>query len=391
MSITEYVEDQWGFQVYTNLALSPLQAGSSKRALKFSASEEHANLPHYRPGQGPGAAPFDIAQIDFDPDLPVEESDFLPGTTVYAGVYLRHFGHFIAECIHRLYAVHEDPALHDAKIAFHSWGTQRHQIEPWLEPILRACGIDFKRVRFIDRNTRFERLIVPKQARLLGGVTLKPDYATMFPPAFALPKPSSRQDIYMSRSRHLYSGGFAGEALLDKIMAEAGFEIVFPEDLPLDELLPKLASAKNILLSEGSSIHNLELCGKLDASLMIIARRAQTRGRFGDLPLHHSSRFHVFESITELGSLEWEPQRNGPSRSRVLSLINLPELVRNISQFFEVSLRVPDREICERAIYEDIARYIMHPKLIRKNNTTDEELGRLLKLMRKRFAASEVI
>src|SRR4051812_41037646 len=138
-----HTTSQSGFVHYHDLGVGPLEAGSSKRRLLFRVSQSTASLPHLR---FEGRKIIDIATATHDEGLPNDNR--VPGVSLYAGVYFAHFGHFVSECIHRLYARNEDARLRAAKVVFHVGA--KHKIAPWLFPALEICGVKPDEVIFTD-------------------------------------------------------------------------------------------------------------------------------------------------------------------------------------------------------------------------------------------------
>lgn len=364
---------------YHNLTVGPLEAGSSKLQLLFRLDQEGARLPHLR---GPGPTLADISKETYDSGLSAETAAEITGTTLYAGVYFRHFGHFIAECIHRLYARLEDDRLSKAKVAFHASGVKRNRIEAWLFPILDICGVDKDEVIFIDRPCRFENLIVPPQARVLNGPTMKPGYAELFPRRVEAPEGAAGKSYYVSRAKHFYSGTYAGETLIENYLKGHGFDILYPEEVHLPDVVRMLSTASDIIFSEGSAIHNLELCGKTRARIMVIGRRSGTAMRFGHIAQEYGAASHIFDKAHVLGPMEWDNAHNRPNRPRSISVLDVRALILEISTFFDISTEIPTEEACQQAIFADLGRYLLDERTTRPGSTSFEQLGVLLSDMR---------
>jgi hypothetical protein len=366
---------------YRNATIGPLDVTSTKHRLNIKANPADVKLPHLRLV---GTKIEDHSSVMFDADLVAAPENVIAGPCLYAGVYFFHFGHFVSECIHRLYARSVDERLRNAKVAFSVYPTQT--VDPWFYPILDICGVSSDDVIFINSPHRFEHLIVPQQARILGGMTMIDGYSKVFPPLKSEMRDEARHSYYVSRSKHLYSGGFAGEMLLERQLEKAGFHILYPEEMPLGELIGKLSAADRIIFAEGSSIHNLELCRKTSAKIMVIGRRPHAAARFGYIVSEYSTAWHVFDDAFRLGSLEWDNAKNAMHGPRAVSVLDIRALLLSISNFFEISVELPAEEECQAAIMASLGQYILDPRTTRGKNTTDQQLGVLLGNLKKAYA-----
>jgi hypothetical protein len=375
-----HTTSQSEFVRYKGLGVSPLDAGSSKTRLLFRVSQATASLPHLRTL---GNKIVDIATATHDEGL--SNGDSVPGVSLYAGPYHPHFGHFISECIHRLYARNEDARLRTAKVVFH---VRPHRtIEPWFFPVLDICGVKPDEVIFIDKPRMFEELVVPPQGRLLNGPTLKPGYAELFP-AGSKSDEGAGESYYVSRAKHFYTGSYAGEKVIEAFLESHGFKVLYPEARELRDVVAMLSTAANIIFAEGSAIHNLELCGKMQARIMVIGRRPGAKARFGHLLEEYGSAHRIFEGAHLLGPLEWHANTNHPNWPRSISLVDLGALISDISDFFQLEAKLPTQEDRDQAILADLGRFILDSRTTR-NGTSDERLGLTLSMLREKFRTSE--
>ena len=78
------------------------------------------------------------------------------------------------------------------------------------------------------------------------------------------------RSVFVSRSKQDFR--FLGEDYLDRVFAKAGFEIFYPEHVPLREQIRAYAEAKTLVFSEGSAVHGAQLLGEL-GNVIVLARR----------------------------------------------------------------------------------------------------------------------
>ena len=355
--------------------LGPLFPASHQAGVAGAAETPGIKLTHWRCDSAEGCFDrFEVHLIEGDPNgFPV-----VSGPAVYAGPFFAHFGHMLAECIHRLWAATLVPALRDAGIVFQA--TVEGTRPAWLDPILVLCGIDPARVMLVRTPTRFETLYVPEQGRALGGDILIPDYPSLFPLAPIDPMPAGASSrVYVSRSHHIHSGSYLGESLIESVLAGAGFDILHPEELAIREVVARLAGADMIVFAEGSAIHHLELCGPVEARILLIGRRGGTDLRFGRLLRSLAADLHIFAGKRATICLDWESE-DLPRRGRGCSFVDIPALIAALSEFTGVAMPVPDAATRRDAISRDLLRFLLDPRSGTTSN--DKQLGRALRAIR---------
>lgn len=212
-----------------------------------------------------------------------ETPEWLPGTWLYGGELMLHFGHSMAESTHRLYPILDRSSKFDFDanalngIVFSS---RLQGFKPHIEALFfEYYGIDRSRVRVVaDHPVTVESLLHVPQASILGGLSPLPGYLDILKEYQDknlqahkdLPLPKR---IFMSR-RHLTSGGgqVANEEQIAKQLAREGFVEYRPENDTLTEQLALISGATHIALIGGSSVHLTEHLGHLDAEAFVIGR-----------------------------------------------------------------------------------------------------------------------
>lgn len=355
--------------------LGPLVGAGHPSALGAVADTPGLKLTHMRADTPEG--PVDRLEVHAPPadsaDCPV-----VAGAALYAGPYLVHFGHLLAESIHRLWALTVFPQLQDARIVF-----QAHPASPppptWFREAVALCGADPDAVMIVDRPTRFEQLHVPAQGRALGGALLLPGYDDLFP-LVPIEAAGNVGTLYVSRAAHAFSGSFLGESLVERVLADAGVTVVRPETMELRTLAGLLRGAERILFAEGSAIHALELCGRIDAPAMVIARRPGTKRRFGALLSDLTGGATFYTDVRPAVSLAWDERRDRPRMSDAAGFLDIVKLLRAVGRFAGVPLTSPAPDTIVRAIREDLLRLLLDPRS--GINASDAQLGRALRLLR---------
>jgi len=316
------------------------------------------------------------------------EAKDVPGRTIFAGPWFSHFGHFIAEGVHRLWPALL-PGMGDAKVLFQT-GSRAPRVHEWTWDILDLFGIVPERVLFTTEARRYERLIVAPQGRLLNGPVLTRNYLDVFPLIQRDTPSGSGAPIYLSRSRQIATGTYFGEPLIESVLTGAGYEIVYPELLSIRDLLPKLIEAPVIIAAEGSALHNLELCGRLTASVYVIGRR-HGFNNFVHLLKAATSDWGIFDpgKRPAVFNMDHDPATGRSLPSHGCTLLDLSKLIAEMASFTGEKLRVPPSAVIKDAIQLDIARYILQADS--PMHGSDEQLGASIREMRRLAAAGELL
>ena len=343
-------------EVARGAVLGPLTAAEHPSGVGCIAEVPGMTLTHIRADTPEGP----VNRLEVHAPECGAEAPALTGPSLWAGPYFAHFGHMLAESLHRLWAAHHFPELQDARIAFQAMpGAVRR---PWFDAMLRLVGIAPERVILIDRETRFEQLHVPAQGRALGGALLLPDYLSLFPLA-PIPVPADApKRLYVSRSRYTHSGIYLGESLVERVLEAAGFAIVHPQDLPLADFAGTLRAAETVVFAEGSAIHNLELTGPIDASVMVIGRRDGARRKFEAIVTSLARETAFFAQARVAGSTSWDRANDRPQLSTACSIVPIAALIEAIAAFAGIPLPVPGEGEIRDAMRADLMRYLHDPR-----------------------------
>ena len=312
--------------------------------------------------------------VPFDRITPLQPTErsalpVLPGCFIYGGpLYRHHFGHFMAECIHRilpsrnvfkenewLFVVESGCAHHDDRLP------------GYIEQAFDLLGIDPERVTLIDQPTVVESLAICEQGSDLGGGPKEGylqelhDYIT--PRLNALYGQKDRTSkVYVSRSNLLTGGTFLGERYLESLLQEEGFEIFRPEDHSLTWQMHVYRSAKALVFSEGSACHGVELlgAGSLGHCYLIARRQDIAQEFFTKILQPRAERFLVLNANKPLGTIIVDPAQKVPQPHREVCLYDVDALIRFFREESLASLRNFDKEKYYRAAAKDLWRYISH-------------------------------
>jgi len=224
------------------------------------------------------------------------------GTYLYLGVLPSHFGHLLAEGVHRLWIAHYYKetetngliALRDEKGG---------ELRPKLLEMLSYFNIDLGAIDFVENITKIDRLILPQPGCTMGtdpvdgyDQFLRKD--TMFEKLDTKNKP---QKIFVSRNNFKKVGRVAGFDYIAAMLARNGYFEFKPENYSLIVQLEYLKAAEEIIWEEGSAIHLLDILPKLNARMLLIRRRPDY-GEFDQIIKNKSNECHIYNNVSFIDS-----------------------------------------------------------------------------------------
>jgi len=347
---------------------------SESRPPQVQGGVRHKNLPrafHHVRHLNRQALGTDHDWLESQP-LPSEK---LEGHGLFGGTFFNHFGHFMAESLHRLWAWHESKGCYDY-IAIVPQVDKPH-VKPSADGLLgfqrqalEYLGIPLDKLRLIKSPVVAEHLTVPAQASILGQRRARAKGYTAFMAEreaqfFARYQPTTAtppERIYVSRSPYLSRGSYAGERYVEQMLAEDGYYILRPEAMPLAEQLHYYRQAKQIVFAEGSAIHTTELLGTFEAEVAVILRRRNSYRQWVPLLHKRCGRLAVFKDAATLPHLAVKKD-GAPAESQSLTVIEPSSLAK----FLQQKGFTRRQNFDERAFWQmeaaDIARYLLTVRL----------------------------
>ncbi len=195
--------------------------------------------------------------------------DLLAGDYVYAGPIYGHFGHFMAEFVHRIVPAR----LRGLKFPLLFVSTQDHNphgsygdFPDVVKEVLAFLDVRPHHLRVINRNTIVERLHVMEAGSDLGGGP-KPGYVEALA-TYCRPRLNARhgdtarpRKLYVSRSALKPQGMLLGEAWFEGQLEREGFTVFRPEEWRVTPQMDHYRKAEAVVFLEGSACHGTELLG----------------------------------------------------------------------------------------------------------------------------------
>ncbi len=178
---------------------------------------------------------------------------------VYCGYLINHWGHFLIEAVCRLWYFLEQNETVD-KYVFFLQEQEEREIKGNYREFLQLLGI-WDKVEFINKPTTYREVLVPELA-LKCHTYYSPKFREMFDKiADNVTVDSSWQPlekIYYSRSQFAKGLPFEfGYDLLDDFFAKNGYTILYPEKVPLSQMIFYIRNAKVVASLSGSLPHNM--------------------------------------------------------------------------------------------------------------------------------------
>ncbi len=212
------------------------------------------------PGRVQGAYPF---------ENPVYKDE----KVVCCGYLVNHWGHFLIEGVTRLwYFMEQDPTI-DKYVFFLDENEQR-EIRGNYRMFLELLKI-WDKLEFITTPTTYREVIVPEL-----GIHMRKAYTPKLLKVFDAiadnvvvdPAWDTPEKIYYSRSQFQKGMQFEfGFASLDNFFEKNGYKVLYPEKVPLDQMIHYIRNSKVVASLSGSLPHNM-LFGRQGQKIEIIER-----------------------------------------------------------------------------------------------------------------------
>ena len=196
-------------------------------------------------------------RIDFGYSF--DNSEYKDQKVVYCGYMINHWGHFLIEAVCRLWYFLENDQTIDQYVFFLDENEKR-EIKGNYREFLKLLGI-WDKVVFINKPTTYREVLVPELS-LKCRTYYSPKYREMFDiiAENAVPDPSwqPREKIYYSRSQLTKGIPFEfGFDMLDDFFSKNDYTVLYPEKVPLGQMIFYIRNAKVVASLSGTLPHNM--------------------------------------------------------------------------------------------------------------------------------------
>lgn len=188
---------------------------------------------------------------------------------VYCGAFFTHWGHFLMDATKRLWYFLKNDTTVD-KYIFTTFLQDDLLIEKNEIEFLQLLGV-WDKIEIINRPTRFQEVIIPEEShkyqQYYSGWHKK-----MFDVVIAAAlegyheryvQMEAAKRIFFSRSHFIEAKrisnkkGESGQKILDNFFEKNGYQILYPEELSLAEMIRILQASDECAMVEGTLAHNL--------------------------------------------------------------------------------------------------------------------------------------
>jgi hypothetical protein len=296
----------------------------------------------------------------FDPQASFEK--YVEGEWAYFGPKYHHFGHVMAETIHRiipskillpdidkyLVVTTNDDGITDGATSLS--GTYRE--------VLEFCEIDPGSILVLSENAVVENLSICEQGSTLEGYPMPwylgvlRDFSTRRLDQIHGSR-SHPAKVYVSKSKIPHGGTILGESYIELLLSDEGFFVFHPEESSLSSQMDVYRKAHELVFSEGSAFHGTELLGEkmLDRTFLLVRRR-EARESLARVLRPRSQQFEMFLDTFFLGTIVVNPETRFVHTEFAVSLLDIDRFVTffrdrqlarlnhiDIRQYFEAAER----------------------------------------------------
>ena len=196
----------------------------------------------------------DLVLGDISSPAPSQPAQVIDEEVVYLGWYIEHFGHFLLESTARMWVLDQiDPAT---KVVFHVERPFRPD-QP-IARLLELFGVPHDRLLLLDAPTRLRRVIVPEPMYELSHRAHERMAEVHRGVARAMDEPFGTFDQPIYLSRRLLPPSYrrlVGEEVLEDILRENGFLVVYPETMSLEDQIRIVNSHRDVFSDAGTACY----------------------------------------------------------------------------------------------------------------------------------------
>jgi len=190
---------------------------------------------------------------------PFENAEYRDQKVVYCGYMINQWGHFLIEGVCRLwYFLEKDPSV-DKYIFFLGENEQR-EIKGNYREFLQLLGI-WDKLEFISKPITFREVLVPElslKCQTYYSPKLREMFDVVAENVVADPSWKIQEKIYYSRGQLAKGIPFEfGYDMLDEFFSQNGYTVLYPEKVPLSQMIFYIRNCKVVASLSGSLPHNM--------------------------------------------------------------------------------------------------------------------------------------
>jgi hypothetical protein len=290
--------------------------------------------------------------------------DHLAGEYAYGGPVYDHFGHTMAEFVHRIIPTRSVRARPKwLFVATANGPATLANLPAWATDIYRFLDVDLSSI-VLTQNTSVDALLIAESGSDLGAgpydqyLELLSDYTG---PRLdrQFPGGPAHEKIYVSRTALTGVGQVLGERYVEKCLADEGFVLFHPELHPPSVQMDTYRRARVIVFPEGSACHGTELLGAGAMGICVfIPRRTNHLLPFERVLRPRAREFHSFPVNTYLGTALRSATDGIPVEFRGVTLYDFDRLVSRYRKTGIARLPTASRQAYLDCALEDLGQYL---------------------------------
>ncbi|MBR4904987.1 MAG: DUF563 domain-containing protein [Selenomonadaceae bacterium] len=185
-----------------------------------------------------------------------EELVQLNEDVIFGGTVMGHFGHFLVECLSRLWFVIQNPES-KLKVLFVITGNRGYK--SWFDDFFRLMGIEKERIIYVNQPMQCRSVTVPEQSEYnsWASIGFTKEFFTPYEAIKSRVTPGKIKKLYLTRSEFDENNTLPwrrcfNEKYFEDFFSEHGFEVVEPEKLSIEEQISAVMGADEIAATMGT-------------------------------------------------------------------------------------------------------------------------------------------
>ena len=190
-----------------------------------------------------GARSAETIELPQEPEIRHKKALFLGGG-------LNLWGHILIEWLARVWALPDNEEYQNCDLCY----IVRGQEQSYIFQIFDYLGIDKKRLVRVDAPVKYDEVAVPQVSSRLDRFWTD-EYKQTIERIKQRIKPVNGGKYYLSRMR--FADAVLGESCLENIFRNNGYQVVYPEQLSVEEQLAIYSGADELACVCGTTAHNM--------------------------------------------------------------------------------------------------------------------------------------
>lgn len=268
---------------------------------------------------------------------------------IYCGLLFPHFGHFLSESVHRLWAISQLPI--NAPLLFIPLSAELLSIDlifrhhRYICEYFMSMHIPLSRILLLTEPLLVSNLFVPTQASCLGPKNVISrqyiDFLNRRQNSIFKTGNNSRLRLAIHRpniDKLGLRGSIAGQRYLFRSLSSAGFFCTDMVNLSFAEQLDLYNTCSDLIITESSAIHALEIFGTINSRVFLLHRGGFARRQlkaFINLLRIRQCNYKILKAILVVPPLQVASSSGVLSFNRrlAISVLSLSSLSRLITQY----------------------------------------------------------